>query len=166
MKNRLKEQVLTFLEKGGESIPEKERALIEKIAGIISFEEEPDLDKLKNLMSEAEGASQLCNKPTILEGVKHDKGKPRMDLIPPEALTALGEVLHFGAEVKEYGERNWEKGMPWGKVYGATLRHLNQWNSGVDKDPESGLSHLNHALANIAFLIAYEKRQIGKDTRK
>lgn len=99
------------------------------------------------------------------EGIKKDEGKPRMDLIPPEALEALGRVLAFG-ETKGYENRNWEKGMEWGRVYAAAIRHLNTWWSGQSKDTESGLSHLEHALANIAFLLTYEKRNVGKDTRK
>lgn len=102
----------------------------------------------------------------ITEGVKNDTGKPRLDLIPSEAIMALGEVLHFGAAVEGYNERNWEKGMDWGRVYGALQRHLWKWWAGIETDDKSGLSHLSHAIANLAFLIAYSKRGIGKDTRK
>lgn len=100
---------------------------------------------------------------TIQEGVKYDEGKPRMDLIPPEMLEALGDVLGHGAE--KYSERNWENGMDWGRPYAACIRHLNSWWSGEDVDPESGRSHLHHAACCIAFLIAFEQRCIGQDTR-
>ncbi len=99
------------------------------------------------------------------EGRKNDEGKPRMDLIPPEAMFALAEVLKFGAETEGYGDRNWEKGMDWGRVFGATMRHLWKWWGRKSTDDKSGMSHLWHAFANIAFLIAYEQRRIGKDTR-
>lgn len=34
------------------------------------------------------------------------------------------------------------------------LRHLFAYNDGKDTDPESGLSHLDHACASLAMLVA------------
>lgn len=99
----------------------------------------------------------------VTEGRKDDQSKPRMDLIPPEALLALGNVLGMGAA--KYGGRNWEQGMAWGRPHAALMRHLLAWWSGEDTDPESGLSHLHHVLTNAAFLVAYEARGIGTDDR-
>jgi hypothetical protein len=106
-------------------------------------------------------------------GVKYDEGKARMDLVPPEAIFALGTILGDGA--KKYEERNWERGMDWGRVYGACLRHLLAWWGGRgpvsrsflfgDLDPETKRSHLWHAFACLSFLITYEERSIGNDTR-
>lgn len=98
-----------------------------------------------------------------MEGRKDDHEKLKMDLIPPEAIEALAAILSDGA--KRYGERNWEKGMNWGRVYAAALRHLFSWWKGENKDPESGFSHLWHALCCVSFLVTYEKREIGKDDR-
>lgn len=94
---------------------------------------------------------------------KHDGGKPRLDLIAPEVMIALGTVLAFGA--KKYAERNWEKGMSWGRVYGALQRHLQMWAMGIDLDEESGYPHLWHALTNLHFLVAYADREAGTDDR-
>lgn len=98
------------------------------------------------------------------QGVKHDAGKLPMHLIPTEALEAIATVLKFGQE--KYGARNWERGFNWSRAYGATLRHLNAWWSGESVDPESGESHLIHALAEVAFLVAFEKRNVGEDDRE
>jgi len=49
------------------------------------------------------------------EGIKHDAGKLRLDLIPPEAIRALGEVLTYGTN--KYGDRNWEKGISEDRLY-------------------------------------------------
>lgn len=97
------------------------------------------------------------------DGVKYDAYKARLDLIPPEAINALGQVLTYGEQ--KYGSRNWELGMDWGRVFAAAQRHLWKWWSGTEQDDESKLDHLYHALANIAFLIAYHERKIGTDTR-
>ena len=94
---------------------------------------------------------------------KDDADKPRMDLIPPEALTALGAVLAHGAD--RYGERNWEAGLDWGRITAALLRHLTAWMAGEDRDPDSGMPHSWHVLTNAAFLVAHEARGIGTDTR-
>lgn len=101
--------------------------------------------------------------PLWTEGKKFDDDKVRMDLIPPELLEAVGEVLTFGA--KKYSERNWELGMDWGRPFAALMRHMWAWWSGEDKDPETGMSHLHHAACCIAFLIAFEKRGTGNDDR-
>lgn len=89
-------------------------------------------------------------------GVKSDVGKPRMDLIAPSALFALGRVLEIGA--RKYSDRNWEAGMPFGRPFAAIMRHLWAWWNGEDRDPESGLSHLDHALCELMFLVEFEDR--------
>lgn len=97
--------------------------------------------------------------------VKHDAGKARWDLLPPELMEQTALVLGFGAT--KYGNRNWEKGMAWGRPFAALMRHMWAWwrqeNGG--KDAETGYSHLAHAAACLAFLIAYEQRQAGDDDR-
>lgn len=99
----------------------------------------------------------------LSRGTKLDDGKVRMDLLPPELLFGVAKVLEFGAN--KYAERNWEKGMDWGRIFGALMRHMWAWWKGEKVDPETGYSHLWHAATNIAFLIAYEERKVGKDTR-
>lgn len=97
-------------------------------------------------------------------GWKHDGAKPRMDLIAPEMLFGVAEVLRFGAA--KYAERNWEKGMSWGRCFGALMRHMWAWWRGEANDSETGFSHLWHAACCLMFLIAYEERKIGTDDRK
>ena len=99
------------------------------------------------------------------EARKEDQDKIRMELVPPELMTAVGEILTFGA--KKYADRNWELGMNWSRCYGALMRHLWSWWNPFesDTDPETGKSHLWHAGCCIAFLISYESRGIGKDDR-
>lgn len=98
-----------------------------------------------------------------MDGRKDDSDKLPMELIAPEFVTGIAAVLKFGAG--KYDERNWEKGMKWGRVFGAIMRHLWVWWGGEKVDPESGLSHLWHAACGIMFLIAYEERNTGEDDR-
>ena len=99
------------------------------------------------------------------EGVKHDAEKVRLELFPGDALFAISDILTFGA--KKYAARNWELGMDWDRPFAALMRHMWAWyrkeNGGLD--PETGLSHLAHAGCCLFFLLAYEKRAVGKDTR-
>lgn len=101
--------------------------------------------------------------PPIQQGVKFDTDKPRYDLIPPEIEEAVAKVLTFGAI--KYGDRNWELGMDWGRVYAALRRHMGAWWSGEDNDPETGMPHTWHAACCIAFLTTYEARGVGTDNR-
>lgn len=107
------------------------------------------------------------------EGRKDDQGKDRIELVPPEVVFATARVLTFGAQ--KYADRNWEKGMSWGRVFGALMRHLWAWWGGKGPtsenfalgviDDETKFSHLWHAACCIAFLVAYEERGVGTDDR-
>lgn len=99
----------------------------------------------------------------MTEGVKHDALKVRLDLLPADALGEVGKVLTFGAA--KYGERNWEAGMAWQRLYGAALRHLFAWQRGEDRDAETGLPHLAHAACCVLFLLAYSARGLPGDDR-
>lgn len=98
-----------------------------------------------------------------LEGKKFDQEKIRADLLPVDSLLEISKIFTFGA--KKYGDRNWEKGMNWSRIYGALLRHIFSWWLGEDKDPETKETHLAHAGCCIMFLLAYEKRGVGLDDR-
>lgn len=91
-----------------------------------------------------------------ITGVKKDEGKPRWELVPFDAIRGVVEILTFGA--KKYAARNWERGIAYGRVFGAIMRHLTAWWGGENLDPESGKSHLDHAMCELMFLSSYEKR--------
>ena len=97
------------------------------------------------------------------EGRKDDAAKIRYELLPPELLTGTADILTFGAQ--KYGDRNWENGMAWSRVFGALMRHMWAWWRGEKADAETGKSHLWHASCCLAFLIAYEQRRVGTDDR-
>lgn len=83
-------------------------------------------------------------------GYKLDTGKPRYDLIPFDLLDGEQKVWEFGA--RKYTAFNWRKGMPLSQPYNALLRHLFAYMGGEDNDPESGLSHLDHAACCLRMM--------------
>jgi len=88
-------------------------------------------------------------------GKKFDGGKLRYGLIPPSSTRALASVLTFGAQ--KYGPNNWQSVEQGEERYtDALMRHLEAYRGGEDIDEESGMSHLWHAMTNIAFLIHFE----------
>jgi len=89
-------------------------------------------------------------------GVKHTVGKNRLDLIPPEMIIGLGEVLTYGTA--KYSERNWERGLPFMTSYGAAMRHLMHWAGGIDIDRESGLKHIDMAMINLGMIATQTRR--------
>ena len=102
----------------------------------------------------------------LAQGTKDDGDKVRMDLIPPEVMFAYASVLTFG--VKKYAARNWEKGMTFGRLFAAMMRHMWAWWGGQgptstnfafsDTDSETEYSHLWHAQFCLGCLIAFEER--------
>lgn len=84
------------------------------------------------------------------EGVKHDQGKPPLALLPSTAL--LGAARAFGHGTRKYTPHNWRRGIAFSRLISAAWRHLAAFNDGVDVDSESGLHHLDHALANLMML--------------
>jgi hypothetical protein len=84
-------------------------------------------------------------------GVKYDTGKPRFDLLPWNALWEVASVMEYGA--KKYNDRNWERGMRFGRLTAAAIRHLARWMMREEFDAESGYRHLPMAVCCILMLM-------------
>jgi len=113
----------------------------------------------------AESGSDYCiscilqtTKNTPTKGRKYDTGKLRYSLVPPVAIKGIAEVLTFGAS--KYGPNNWQLVDNAEERYlDALYRHLEAYRAGESHDPESGLSHLDHAATNAAFLQYFESKK-------
>ncbi len=92
--------------------------------------------------------------PEKQEATRYNEGKPRIGLIPPVATLEIAKVFTMGAE--KYGEHNWEKGQPEEQVLSSCLRHINAYQRRETNDPESGLHHLAHAVANLMMQLHYD----------
>lgn len=100
------------------------------------------------------------------EAVKHSQNKPPIHLINQHSEEAEARALAFGAQ--KYGEWNWAagRGLRWTDLARATIGHVRAFLARVEQDPESGLSHIDHAKANLGFLAEYIATGTGQDDRR
>lgn len=96
-------------------------------------------------------------------GLKLDAQKPPMELLPPRALLLVAEAYQVGQ--RKYPHRNWERGMRWGRVYGAMIRHALQWWAGQRRCPEDGQHHLAAVVFCALTLMTYEETHLEWDDR-
>lgn len=129
---------------------------------------EPDIiDKMEDLAEEealqpatesiwfsTEIATEMAK---LKQGTKHDDGKLRLDLIPPEIIEMLGEIFQYGASL--YGKNNWEKGFDEDRLIAAALRHYVAWAKGSRYDGVSGLPHLAHAAWSLLIIETFKRRE-------
>jgi hypothetical protein len=151
-KERLRQHIQEIMED-----PERRHNLISNM-GALQYQLNQELEE-----EYEEGGDLLEGMEIEPEGLKYDQGKLRYDLIPPDALEEIAKVYTLGAE--KYGDRNWEKGLRWGRIFGAVFRHFIAWAKGEDADEETGLHPLAHAAWGCLTLLAYAKRNIGEDDR-
>jgi hypothetical protein len=99
------------------------------------------------------------------QGQKFDHGKPRYDLVPWAAMDDVVRVLTYGAQ--KYAANNWlyvegkEHRYP-----AAAFRHLSAYMQGEKHDPETGLSHIAHAMCSLLFILALDKMSEQKQTHQ
>jgi hypothetical protein len=90
---------------------------------------------------------------TTAEGMKFDNGKPDYSLLPFAAVDEVVKVLTYGAA--KYDRFNWEK-IEAVRYQAATMRHFSTHMQGEKIDPESGISHLAHAICSLLYLLDFE----------
>ena len=89
------------------------------------------------------------------DGLKHDGGKLRLDLVPTELIEAVGAVMTHGEE--KYGIDSYKRVEPT-RCRAALMRHICKWlKNPHGKDEDSGLPHLYHIACNVAFLLELNK---------
>jgi hypothetical protein len=96
-------------------------------------------------------------------GSKYDNDKPRMDLLDPDWLEGVADVLTFGAQ--KYAAHNWRGGIVYSRLIAAAYRHLGAINRGEDIDPESGKPHAYHLSCCVMFLSWMMKNRKDLDDR-
>lgn len=82
---------------------------------------------------------------------RFNEGKPQWSMVHFASLEPLVRTLEYGA--KKYSKDNW-KGNPVGgptQHLESLSRHLFALMDGEENDPESGLPHIGHIMANAMF---------------
>lgn len=120
---------------------------------------DPESTYLKNLQV----ANEINKTYSTAKAIKHDTDKLPMHLLSTTALEEVAAVLQFGAQ--KYDAHNWRKGFVWSRPLSAALRHILAFNGGEDCDPESGRSHIAHAMCCLMFLLEFEKTHPELDDR-
>jgi hypothetical protein len=94
-----------------------------------------------------------------------EPGKEKVDLslIPSVAEQAIAQAMMYGE--KKYGRYNYCKGHEASQLVAAAKRHLAAWFNGEDNDPESGVNHLGHAMANCLMILRQQELGTLKDNR-
>lgn len=88
--------------------------------------------------------------------------KPRVDIVPPALTLAAGRALGYGAA--KHGVPEGYDGFGTWRIagteqaeplthYACLMRHMLLWRAGEKVDPESKLSHLDHAAAQLSILL-------------
>jgi transcription elongation factor Elf1 len=109
----------------------------------------------------------LPDRQSFATGAVRDNDKEaRYDLVPSEPFRKL--AVHYGRGAKKYEERNWEKGIPFMRMYASLMRHTQAWVSGEDIDQDETMQnpeHLVAALWNIVGLIELSQTHPELDDR-
>lgn len=87
-------------------------------------------------------------------GLKYDAEKPDMSLLSSIAIFKVAEVMTFGKQ--KYSANNWRKGIAFTRLLAAALRHIFLYLGGEKLDPESGKSHLAHAVCCLLMALEFE----------
>ena len=93
-------------------------------------------------------------------GMKDDKKKIRMELLPFDSVREVAKVMTHGAE--KYEPDNWKK-VEVMRYVGAFLRHLVDWMLGETIDKDSGLRLTSHMACNALFINHIDMRDNAED---
>lgn len=97
------------------------------------------------------------------DAINDKENKPRLSLIPSEALLEMGKALTHGET--RYGTHNFKEGIKISYLLDAALRHILQFNEGEDVDVQSGANHLGNAMANCAIALHMLQNKPSFDDR-
>lgn len=90
--------------------------------------------------------------------------KAGLSCCPSQPVMEAGLAMLSGA--LKYGRHNWRHTSVMASIYyDAALRHLMAWWEGEDPDPESGISHLAHAVASLLILRDADMQGTLRDNR-
>lgn len=89
--------------------------------------------------------------------MKDTKGKAKWDLLPWDLVEQTVDVLTFGAD--KYAPESWRQETKSDDYFAALMRHIVAYRKGEVIDPESGKTHLAHAMCNLIFIHELENKR-------
>lgn len=111
------------------------------------------------------GVCSTCKVTTTLSdptlGRKFDGDKLKWDLVPFKEFSEVVSILTTGA--KKYAADNWKYvDDAQNRYFSATMRHIISYRTGEKIDPETGKSHLAHAICSLLFLMWFDNNKNDK----
>jgi len=110
----------------------------------------------------------------LVEGLKFDKNKAKLHMIPLVALEEEAKAWMIGE--KKYDKWNFTNGMDYSRALDAALRHIYQYLEGESHNVETftrdgkehtmKCHHLGSARACLAMVLEWERTGKGNDDRK
>lgn len=105
----------------------------------------------------------LSTTPSV-KAATFDDDKVPLSRVPWAGVDALARAQAYGH--RKYGDfENYRKGMEISRNLSCALRHIRDFMDGQDLDAESGVDHLGHAMARIAFVIQNRHDGVAIDDR-
>lgn len=95
--------------------------------------------------------------------VKYDQHKPDYSLLTSAMLEPMTKALMYGEH--KYSRGNFRKGFENIRLTSAALRHIFAYLDREEQDPESGVTHLGHAMAALAMLLDNIAEGVSTDVR-
>jgi len=116
------------------------------------FDDFGDTDELTKCIPTKEWKDIIEKADVSQVGIKFDGDKPRYDLEQVLATEEIMKVLTYGAN--KYSADNWRLVPDFERrYYSAARRHIAAYMRGELIDPESGLSHLAHAITCLNYIL-------------
>lgn len=91
--------------------------------------------------------------------LKDKEWKSRVDLIDPETLLEIWQVLRLWAE--KYRENSWQN-VPIKDHIWSALRHIYKYQMWQEIDNETWMNHILHAMTNLMF-VNYNSKYFTKE---
>ena len=90
--------------------------------------------------------------PKAIAGEKMKKDRPSYSVIPVRALRGVMHAFRNGAD--KYGRLNWRNTRKTlaSLYFDAAMDHMSSWWEGEDNAKDSGLNHIDHAIAGLLIL--------------
>jgi hypothetical protein len=98
------------------------------------------------------------------KALTYDTDKAPLARLPWKALTEMAQVMEYGN--KKYGNYdNYRKGLEISRNLSCAMRHIAAFMEGEDLDPESGRSHLGHAMCRLSYVLQNQADGVAIDDR-